>query len=212
MFEPRNRRGNTNAYNNDAGQTYLHQYGLRLEFHIAMFPMAVGLDEVWQFALQVANGLGRVLFRVVRLRDELLRRRRLLRARLGRFGGALVLGLAAHVVGQQVRGRGGDGVVRGHHRHHVYVVGPVVAGRRHGRGGGHGVVPWQVQPAGGPEQLLDLWRNDGRVVLHGERQRVEVTVRAGRAGTARARRAVRRGGRVECARRRPDPAMELQVR
>lgn len=89
------------------------------------------------------------------------------------------------------------------HRQHVNVVRGVVWCRRHGRG----AVPGQVQAAGGPQELLDLRRYDGRMVLHGERQRVQVTIRAGRAGAPGARGPVRRGGRVQGARRGPDPAM-----
>lgn len=78
------------------------------------------------------------------------------------------------------------------------------------RGGRHGggAMPRQGESAG-PEELLDLRRYDGRVVLHGERQRVQVAVRTGRAGTPGTRGAVRRGGRVQRARRGPDPSMEL---
>lgn len=99
-------------------------------------------------------------------------------------------------------------VLRRGHRQHVYVVRRVVSGGRHGGG----VVPRQVQTAGGPQELLDLRRYHGRMVLHGERQRVQVTVRAGRARASGARGAVRGGGRVQRAGRGPDAAMELQVR
>jgi len=73
----------------------------------------------------------------------------------------------------------------------------MVGGGRHGGG----VVPRQVQATGGSQQLLDLRRYDGRVVLHGKRQRVQVSVRTGSARTPGARSAVRCGGRVKRARR-----------
>jgi hypothetical protein len=72
------------------------------------------------------------------------------------------------------------------------VVRRMVSGGRHGGG----VMPRQMQATGGSQQLLDLGRYDGWVVLHGKRQRVQVAIRTGSARTPRARSAVRCGGRV----------------